>query len=215
MGFHSKGSSISRSARTSRRDKESILGLSGWLFADLLLAIAVIFLVVQDRPAEPGPDCDEICIANLRAQIADLSQAVEAIGASKGGLIASADKQLTMTIPGGAIKATAASFASALYRSELKLGKDKTSFGQLKDDGYRIGFVIWFARDTATSKSTFKKHFGTFVSKMHEKGLVIASQYKPENPSDFPVLPDYQYDNAGKNLFLRIFLFKVDDSASS
>ena len=52
MAFHSKGGSISRFARTNRRDKESILGLSGWLFADLLLAIAVIFLVVQDKPSQ-------------------------------------------------------------------------------------------------------------------------------------------------------------------
>jgi len=32
--------------------KSSIVGLSGWLFADLLLALAVVFLVASDRPAE-------------------------------------------------------------------------------------------------------------------------------------------------------------------
>jgi hypothetical protein len=38
----------------SRQDdaKSSIIGLSGWLFADLLLALAVVFLVASDRPAE-------------------------------------------------------------------------------------------------------------------------------------------------------------------
>jgi hypothetical protein len=38
----------------SRQDdaKSSIVGLSGWLFADLLLALAVVFLVASDRPAE-------------------------------------------------------------------------------------------------------------------------------------------------------------------
>jgi hypothetical protein len=179
-----------------------------------LLAIAVIFLVVQDRPAEIGPDCDEICVAELRSEVEILNQSVEAIGASKGGLIASADRQLTMTIPGGATRASAASFSNALSGSVLKLGNDKTSFTALKKDGYRIGFVIWFARDTPTSKSTFKRHFGTFVSKMNEKGLVIPQQYNPENPNDFPALPDYQLNNAGGDLFLRIFLFRVDDAAS-
>ena len=39
---------------SSRQDdaKSSIIGLSGWLFADLLLALAVVFLVASDRPAE-------------------------------------------------------------------------------------------------------------------------------------------------------------------
>lgn len=32
--------------------KSSIVGLSGWLFADLLLALAVVFLVASDRPGE-------------------------------------------------------------------------------------------------------------------------------------------------------------------
>jgi len=46
------------SRRGSRSDtnpddaKSSIVGLSGWLFADLLLALAVVFLVASDRPAE-------------------------------------------------------------------------------------------------------------------------------------------------------------------
>ncbi len=31
--------------------KSSIVGLSGWLFADLLLALAVVFLVASDRPS--------------------------------------------------------------------------------------------------------------------------------------------------------------------
>jgi len=49
------------SRRGSRSDtnpddaKSSIVGLSGWLFADLLLALAVVFLVASDRPAESVP----------------------------------------------------------------------------------------------------------------------------------------------------------------
>ena len=32
------------------RDRHAIVGLSGWLFADLLLAVAVIFLVAATKP---------------------------------------------------------------------------------------------------------------------------------------------------------------------
>ena len=46
----------------SRKDdaKGSIVGLSGWLFADLLLALAVVFLVASDRPAETGAKEDAV-----------------------------------------------------------------------------------------------------------------------------------------------------------
>lgn len=41
--------------------KSSIVGLSGWLFADLLLALAVVFLVASDRPAESSiGDADDV-----------------------------------------------------------------------------------------------------------------------------------------------------------
>ena len=32
------------------RDRHAIVGLSGWLFADLLLAVAVVFLVAETTP---------------------------------------------------------------------------------------------------------------------------------------------------------------------
>jgi len=38
----------------SKRDRNAIVGLSGWLFADLLLGIAVIFLVGSDPPGKPA-----------------------------------------------------------------------------------------------------------------------------------------------------------------
>jgi len=50
---------VSLASRRRRRDysnpddvKSSIVGLSGWLFADLLLAIAIVFLVASDKPTK-------------------------------------------------------------------------------------------------------------------------------------------------------------------
>jgi len=214
MAFHSKGSSISRSARTSRRDKESILGLSGWLFADLLLAIAVIFLVVQDKPSAGESDpkqCDEICMSQLQEENEELKRQLKEIGATKSGLIASADQQLTITIPRGASAISSASFLNALNQSELKLGKEKQTFKTLAESGYRIGFVIWFARDTRTSISTFNRHFSTFVTEMHaeSKGLVADNQFDAANPGSFPQIHGYYDNGLGNDVFLRIFLFQA------
>jgi len=39
-----------------RRDKGAIVGLSGWLFADLLLGVAVVFLIGSERPSSAGID---------------------------------------------------------------------------------------------------------------------------------------------------------------
>jgi hypothetical protein len=44
-----------QSGKRTRRDRNSIVGLSGWLFADLLLGLAVIFLVASDKPT--GNEC--------------------------------------------------------------------------------------------------------------------------------------------------------------
>ncbi len=46
----------------SRQDdaKSSIVGLSGWLFADLLLALAVVFLVASERPSETSAQQNSI-----------------------------------------------------------------------------------------------------------------------------------------------------------
>jgi hypothetical protein len=47
---------VSRNQRNSReghnrRDKGAIVGLSGWLFADLLLGVAVVFLIGSEKPS--------------------------------------------------------------------------------------------------------------------------------------------------------------------
>ena len=207
MAFHSKGNSISRSARTSRRDKESILGLSGWLFADLLLAIAVIFLVVQDKPAiGPQPKCDAACYANLMKTIDDQKKEIGDLRSGDGGLIANAEEQLTITIPRAV--SSRKSFLSGLGSSQIRLGKEKKTFTELRDENYKIGFVIWFARDTRTSNLTFDRSFGDFIQKLHTLGLVSEIQFKKDDPENFPALPGYENSDLGNDVFLRIFLFK-------
>lgn len=212
MSFHSKGGSISRSTRTNRRDKESILGLSGWLFADLLLAIAVIFLVVQDKPSvDPGAVTPEN-VAKLEGQVLDLQKQVDEFKKTtppteKPGLIASAKEQLTITIPGGATAKSDSAFRARLQQSSLKIGIEPTSFAKLKAANYKIGFVIWFAQSGAASKKTSAQHLGTFVVAMNEQGLV-GSQFNKGNPGNFPNLSGYNYGGINNDLYLRVFLFK-------
>ena len=209
MAFHSKGGSISRSARTNRRDKESILGLSGWLFADLLLAIAVIFLVVQDKPspkADPKkPTVEEV--AKLKGQVMELETTLAELEKStppteKSGLIASDDEILTIRIP-----KSDGVFKTRLEKSSLTLGKQPTTFEQLKKKNYKIGFVIWFASTQKMSTTTVKRYMGTFVNAMNGKELILDNQFDVKKPGIFPYL-DYQFRDIGNDLFLRVFLFK-------
>ena len=219
MAFHSKGGSISRSARTNRRDKESILGLSGWLFADLLLAIAVIFLVVQDKPnVDPGEVTAEN-VATLKAEVADLKAQVMELETTiaelekttppteKSGLIASDDEILTIRIPNGAAAKSDGVFKTRLEKSSLTLGKQPTTFEQLKKKNYKIGFVIWFASTQKMSTTTVKRYMGTFVNAMNGKELILDNQFDVKKPGIFPYL-DYQFRDIGNDLFLRVFLFK-------
>ena len=215
MAFHSKGSSISRSSRTNHRDKESILGLSGWLFADLLLAIAVIFLVAQDKPSLSA-DSKEVTkenVAKLKGQVLGLETALAELEKStpateKSGLIASAEEQLTIQIPGGAKPTSNEAFTRRLENSTLKLGSIETTFSELKKANYKIGFVIWFARDEKLSVSTSRRHLGTVVLALNNMGLVLDTQFKPQEPGNFPNLSGYIDNGIGSDLKLRAFLFK-------
>lgn len=49
MSFTSRRG-VERAGRPARRDRNGLVGLSGWLFADLLLGVAVIFLVGSEVP---------------------------------------------------------------------------------------------------------------------------------------------------------------------
>ena len=202
MAFHSKGGNISRDARTNRRDKESILGLSGWLFADLLLAIAVIFLIVQDT-AQPIDDGSGTSTTTTTTTVA----------AVKTGLIADPSQQLKISIPGGAsLGISSQAFRSRLSRASLKFDngeQEKISSKSLRESNYKVGFVIWFARSGTTSSLTHEKHFGTLVNWLLEEGLIADSQFDKANPQNFPSLSGYLDKNAGNDVVLRVFLFKT------
>lgn len=53
MAFISRNQSSGREGHN-RRDKGAIVGLSGWLFADLLLGVAVVFLIGSEKPSISG-----------------------------------------------------------------------------------------------------------------------------------------------------------------
>jgi hypothetical protein len=53
VAFTSRSQGGLREGRN-RRDKGAIVGLSGWLFADLLLGVAVVFLVGSEKPSNLG-----------------------------------------------------------------------------------------------------------------------------------------------------------------
>ena len=55
MAFVSRNQRNFRDGRN-RRDKGAIVGLSGWLFADLLLGVAVVFLIGSEKPSLSGSD---------------------------------------------------------------------------------------------------------------------------------------------------------------
>ncbi len=50
MAFSRSHRQLGGSDGAQSRDRHAIVGLSGWLFADLLLAVAVIFLVAETKP---------------------------------------------------------------------------------------------------------------------------------------------------------------------
>lgn len=227
MPFYSKGGSNSRSTRTNRRDKESILGLSGWLFADLLLAIAVIFLVVQDKPSQKIEDAEvtKDNVANLKdqvfkleGQVLELKKTLAELQKSsppttsppteKSGLIANENEQLLITIPNGAAAESVQAFRASLQQSKLKIGGQQTSFAKLKAANYKIGFVIWFTRDKKLSIKTSKRHLGDFVVALNQKGLILDSQFDAKKPGDFPCVCDYVKKALGNDLYLRVFLLK-------
>jgi hypothetical protein len=207
MAFHSKGGNISRSSRTNRRDKESILGLSGWLFADLLLAIAVIFLVVQD-PAKPKSAGDGTSTTTSTSTT---------IPAENVGLIADLQQQLFVTVSNGARIVSRDAWARTLSSSKTQIylgeqnrkSRTSTTWTNLKAEGYRVGFIMWFAKTNDRSKATSNSGISNLVTFLLDKGLIDDEQIIKGDTSRFPHIPDYADGSLGANdLGFRIFLFK-------
>ena len=201
MAFHSKDGSTARSARTHRRDKESILGLSGWLFADLLLAIAVIFLVVETKATaiDKGstPTTTTVSTSTTVASV-------------KTGLISDPNLQLKIVIPGGAGSKGAADFKDKLKKATLYFAdreKTRTSVAELTRSNYKFGFIIWFAQVQSTSNKTHARYYSDLVTWLLEKKLITETQVDLKKNQLIPSLR-YNDGDAGRDIILRVFLFK-------
>jgi hypothetical protein len=206
MAFHSKGGNISRSSRTNRRDKESILGLSGWLFADLLLAIAVIFLVVQEKPGTDPPPTTT-------------TSTTSTVPTENDGLLADPEKQLFVTVRNGLTTVRKDSFMKLLDSRNTSVllgekGKKQESWASIREQGYRVGMVIWFARTSELSGITSRRHLSNLVEYLLENGL-IDKNYLPKikgtslpDTSKFPNISNYEEKKLGNSLKFRIFLYQ-------
>jgi hypothetical protein len=210
MAFHSKDGSTARSSRTHRRDKESILGLSGWLFADLLLAIAVIFLVVETKATADERPPPITTTTTTTSTVAPPP-------AKTVGLIANLEEQLFVRVTGGANLQTWDSWENTLAssRTQIFLGaknriaRNGTTWSKLKEDGYRVGFVMWFAKTNARSKNTSKDGLPNLVKFLRGEGLIDKGQTPNGDFSSFPHIPDYSNSSLGKSdLEFRLFLFQ-------
>lgn len=73
MAFSRSHRQLGGSDGSQRRDRHAIVGLSGWLFADLLLAVAVIFLVANDKPGFADGNSGATVVATAGAPVATLS----------------------------------------------------------------------------------------------------------------------------------------------
>ena len=207
MAFHSKDGSTARSARTHRRDKESILGLSGWLFADLLLAIAVIFLVVETKATAIDKGSTPTTTTTTTTTTVSTSTTVASV---KTGLISDPNLQLKIVIPGGAGSKGAADFKDKLKKATLYFDdgeKTRTSVEELTRSNYKFGFIIWFAQVQSTSNKTHARYYSDLVTWLLEKKLITETQVDLKKNQLIPSLI-YNDGNAGRDIILRVFLFK-------
>ena len=86
MAFSRSHRQLGSSDAPQTRDRHAIVGLSGWLFADLLLAVAVIFLVAQSTPEYAAGDVVEPVAASDGAPVATLTFNPELPKSEEGGL---------------------------------------------------------------------------------------------------------------------------------
>jgi hypothetical protein len=181
------------------------------LFADLLLAIAVIFLVVETKAtADEGS-------TPITTTTSTTTSTVAPPPAKTVGLIANLEQQLFVVVTGGANLQTWNSWENTLAssRTQIFLGeknrkaRNGTTWSKLKEDGYRVGFVMWFAKTNARSKNTSKDGLPNLVKFLRGKGLIDKGQTPNGDFSSFPHIPDYA-DGSLQNsdLGFRLFLFQ-------
>jgi len=247
VAFHARSRRSSRTTRESSR--ESVLGLAGWLFADLLLALSVVFLVAQDRPSqETDKDAkiaqleeiiaeknslieeNEAIIEKLTGRVDDLEAICNAQGCAEASGL-SPGKQLIIEVPGGAARGmTVSRMRGALSRATLTVEevdtkkKTPTTWEQLIRQNRRIGFVIFFTRDSVSVQNQAEKNLGKLVEALVEKKLVDP-ELQLEKSSDgvyrYDVFPNLiykedDYDLAKEdNLKVRALMFTYTSPLSS
>jgi hypothetical protein len=133
------------------------------------------------------------------------------------GLIANLEEQLFVRVTGGANLQTWDSWENTLAssRTQIFLGaknriaRNGTTWSKLKEDGYRVGFVMWFAKTNARSKNTSKDGLPNLVKFLRGEGLIDKRQTPNGDYSSFPHIPDYSNNSLGKSdLGFRLFLFQ-------
>lgn len=218
MAFQSRRSSERLRGGRRGAERESILGLSGWLFADLLLAIAVIFLVVQQ--SGDTRNADELAAENaeLKAEIDRLNQRIDdltpkgdAPPAEEQGLIASEAEQLVVTVRGGFRASSRQSMARALERADIKKGSKASTWAELTAGNYRMGFILWYADTADKSRVSAKTSLDDVTSFFLEQGLVGREQLgTSKDLANFPHNSGNSWPDLGPNdIRFRIFMFKT------
>ncbi len=240
MAFHARNRRSSRTTRESSR--ESVFGLAGWLFADLLLALSVVFLVAQDRPSQETDKDAKIAelqeiIKEKSSTIDELSGRVESLqeicdknGCAKASGL-SPGEQLVVMVPRGAARGmTVERMERALDAASLTLessnGSPKTSWAELVNENRRIGFVLFFTTKgggSSRAKEQAKKNLEVLVQAMANKGLVspeLQLQKTTDGKFRYDVFPNLagKYDAKeveNDDLMIRAFLFTYTSPSSS
>ena len=233
MAFHARSHRPTHEKGSSR--SESILGLAGWLFADLLLALSVVFLVAQDRPGgtdlaslqrkldESNAKIVELEKENksLKDDLAELQALCDLnnkICGGKSGLIST--EQLIITVNRGA--------AGRLTQGEMKASIDsagleientrtskrtRTSWNALLAKHRRIGLVMFFTKDDVQTQKRARGNLGLVVQAFVEKKIVDVDQLEKNADGslqfgNFPILPVYKDDLVqGNDLKIRALMF--------
>lgn len=210
MAFHGRRGNRVQSGR--RGQRESIVGLAGWLFADLLLALSAVFLVAQDRP---GSQKLEEKIAELSVKADRLDELCKKDLRTCGGASGlKPEVQLIVDIDGGAAsRLTVSQLRKKLEQGrwvERKTGtdqRDDSSWAQLKKEDKRIGLVILFthlgnsAADEAAEKFA-ELNRDSLVRALIGMGLVdpVVQQLGDQDNYDtsrFPIIPRYRDTEVG------------------
>lgn len=212
MSLHSRSSGRRRTDRRNLKERESILGLSGWLFADLLLGLAIVFLVVQQRGQDvEGKSKEKLLAENRVLESKNMELEKRLKNLSGGGLIADENEQLNVILKRGAL-ARPSEFASVVDTAEVTIGKSKksTSWNQLKKQGYRIGFILWYSRDLRDRESTWRRYGNETIRRFQSLGLVTEQQSEEIKKSNaFPHKTFGDNSLSRNDLKMTIFLVKV------